>query len=257
MRKKKIKSTVHKIQTRGTEKQLAARQTLLELYNNNPLPPDQLVTNLGLFTRASVLAKVMYINELYQRIINTPGVIMEFGVWWGQNLVFFESMRAMYEPYNYTRRVVGFDTFTGYTTITEKDGNNELVAEGAYSVSEGYEQYLNRLLDYHEQENAMGHIKKHELVKGDVTITTEQYLKKHPETIIALAYFDLQLYEPTKKCLEVIKPHLTRGSVIAMDEINCREFPGETLALKEVWGLDKLRIIRSQFLPDRSYIIFD
>jgi hypothetical protein len=67
----------------------------------------------------------------------------------------------------------------------------------------------------------------------------------------------MQLYEPTKKCLEAIRPFLTRGSVIAMDELNCEEFPGETVAFKEVFGLDKYKIVRSKFLPDRSYVIID
>ena len=142
-----MESTEHKIQVRGSEQQLSARETLLRLFESQPLPPEQLLTNLMLFTRSSVLAKVFYLNELYQRILNIPGVIMEFGVWWGQNLVLFESLRAMYEPYNYTRRVVGFDTFTGYTSLSDKDGNNEYVAEGAYSVSDGYENYLASLLD--------------------------------------------------------------------------------------------------------------
>jgi len=90
-----------------------------------------------------------------------------------------------------------------------------------------------------------------------VCVTIDQYLAEHPETIIALAYFDLQLYEPTKKCLQAIKPYITRGTVIAMDELNSWEFPGETLAFKETWGLGKYKIMRSQFLPDRSYIIIE
>jgi hypothetical protein len=230
---------------------------LLELFKTHPLPIEQLMTNLGLFMRSSVLAKFLYLNELYQMIVSTPGVIMEFGVWWGQNMVIFESLRAVYEPYNYTRRIIGFDTFAGYTSLAAQDGTSEFVAEGAYSVPSEYEEYLDRLLNYHQQENPMGHIKKYELVKGNATTEIARFLQDHPETIIALAYFDLQLYEPTKACLEAIRPHLTRGSVIALDELNCPEFPGETLALREAWGLDKYRIVRSQFLPDRSYIVFD
>lgn len=252
-----MSDTEHKIQTRGSEKQLAARANLLELFENNPLPPEQLLTNLLLFTRSSVLAKVFYLNELYQRILDKPGVIMEFGVWWGQNMVLFESLRAIYEPYNYTRRVVGFDTFTGYASISDKDGDSDYVSDGAYSVSHDYESFLARLLNYHQQENSMPQITKYDLVKGDAGKELKEYLNKHPETIIALAYFDMQLYKPTKECLEAIKPHLTRGSVIAMDEINSLEFPGETIALKEVWDLNKLKIIRSQFLPDRAFIVFD
>ena len=246
----------YKLQSRASESQVLARKKLLDLFKRCPIPEEQLLVNLGLYIRSSVLAKFLYINELYQKIIHIPGIIMEFGCWWGQNLALFESLRAIYEPYNYTRKIVGFDTFTGYTSISPKDGKSELVKEGGYSTTENYEEYLAQLLDYHEQENPMSHIKKYELVKGD-TITIEKYLEEHPETIIALAYFDLGLYKPTKKCMEAIKPHLIRGSVIAMDELNSWEFPGETIALKEAWGLGKYKIVRSKFLPDRSYIIVE
>jgi Macrocin-O-methyltransferase (TylF) len=252
-----MEGTRPQILVRGSEQQKSARQKLIQLFQSNPLPPEQLVTNLALFMRSSVVAKLLYINELYQEIIKIPGVVLEFGVWWGQNMVLFEALRAIYEPYNYTRRVIGFDTFSGYTAPSDKDGNSEYVAEGAYSLTEQYEEFLTELLEYHQQENSMAHIKRYELVKGNAATTINEYLEKNPETIIALAYFDLQLYEPTKKCLEAIRPHLTRGSVIAMDEINCHEFPGETIALKEVWDLNTLRIQRSQFLPDRSYVVFN
>lgn len=247
----------YKLQSRASKSQLLARQKLLDLFKQCPIPDEELLVNLGLYMRSSVLAKFLYVNELYENIIRVPGTIMEFGVWWGQNLALFESLRAIYEPYNYTRKVVGFDTFAGYTSISCKDGKSKLVAEGGYSTTEDEERYLAQLLDYHEQENPMSHIKKYELIKGDATVTIGKYLEDHPETIIALAYFDLGLYEPTKKCLEAIKPHITRGTVVAMDELNSWEFPGETLAFKEAWGLDKFKLVRSRFLPDRSYIIID
>lgn len=247
----------YKLQSRASKNQLLARQELLDLFKKSPIPEEQLLVNLGLYIRSSVFAKFLFLNELYQKIAHIPGIVMEFGVWWGQNLAIFESLRAVYEPYNYTRKIVGFDTFTGYASISQIDGKSELVREGGYSTTENYEEYLDRLLNYHEHENPMSHIKKYEIFKGNVIHTIEKYLKNNPETIIALAYFDLGLYEPTKKCLQAIKPHITRGTVIALDELNSWEFPGETLALKEVIGLDKYKIISSQFLPDRSYIVID
>ncbi|MDR1505079.1 MAG: hypothetical protein LBT43_21725 [Prevotella sp.] len=196
-------------------------------------------------------------DELYRLIIRTPGVIMEFGVWWGCNLVLFENLRNVYEPYNYSRKVIGFDTFEGYAAISEKDGTSDLCFEDNYSTGSDYVTHLSKLLDSHTEENSLPHIKKYELVKGDATRTIHTYLKNHPETIIGLAYFDMQLYSPTKACLEAIRPHLTKGSVIAMDELNHFEFPGETVAYKEVFGLDKYKIIRSKYLPDRSYIVVE
>jgi hypothetical protein len=242
---------------RGSAEEIKAREVILGLFKESPIPDDEMLVNLGAYLRSPLLAKILYLNELYQLIEKVPGIIVEFGVWWGANLALFESFRAVYEPYNWNRKVVGFDTFQGYPSVGEKDGTTGYAAVGGYTVSEGYEDYLSRLLDAHEADNVMAQIKKYELVKGDVVQTIDKYLDDNPQTIIALAYFDLALYEPTKKCLEAIKPHLARGSVLAMDELLSPDFPGETVAVKEVFGLDKYRIIKSRFLPDRAYIVIE
>jgi hypothetical protein len=242
---------------RGSPEEISAREELLELFKQSPIPDDEMLVNLGAYLRSPVLAKVLYLNELYQLIESVPGIIVELGVWWGANLSLFEAFRSVYEPYNWTRKVVGFDTFEGYPAVTEKDGTSEYASVGGYTVSEGYESYLERLLSAHEADNVMSHLKKYELVKGDVTETIDRFFETNPQTIVALAYFDLALYEPTKKCLEALRPHLARGSVLAMDELNSADFPGETVALKEVFGLDRYRIVKSRFLPDRSYIVVE
>jgi hypothetical protein len=82
-------------------------------------------------------------------------------------------------------------------------------------------------------------------------------LQTHPETIVALAYFDPDIYEPTRKCLELLKNHVTRGSVLVFDELNLHEFPGETLALKDVFGLDRFRIQRSPYGSMQSYLVIE
>src|SRR5438105_2659763 len=105
----------------ATVNHVEARRRHLELFRQTPLPPQELVTNLGLYLRSTVIAKLLYLNELYEQILPLPGVIMEFGCWWGANLALFSSLRAVHEPYNYTRRVVGFDSFTGYKSISDKD----------------------------------------------------------------------------------------------------------------------------------------
>jgi len=95
------------------------------------------------------------------------------------------------------------------------------------------------------------------LVKGDATVTIKKYLEEHPETIIAFAYFDFDIYEPTKVCLEAIKPHLTKGAIIGFDEINFPDFPGETLAFNEVLGINNYKIHRDVNNPIPSYIVYE
>ena len=172
-----------------------------------------MLVNLGLYLRSTQLAKVLYSTNSTKELSHLPGIVVEFGVWWGANLALFESFRSVYEPYNWTRKVVGFDTLKGYPSIASKDGTSAYAKVGGYTVTEGYEEYLGRMLDAHEADNVMSHIKKYDLVKGDVLETVDGYFVDNPETIIALAYFDLALYEPTKKCLEAIRPHLMRGSI--------------------------------------------
>jgi hypothetical protein len=74
---------------------------------------------------------------------------------------------------------------------------------------------------------------------------------------VALAYFDMEVYEPTKKCFEAIRSHLTKGSVIGFDELNLHDLPGETQALKEVLGLDRYRIQRSPHGSVASYLVVE
>src|SRR4051794_40921924 len=229
----------HPLQSRASPQQQAARRTLADLFGRSPLPREQLLVNLPLYMRSTAVAKLLYVDELYRQIVRVPGVVMEFGVWWGANLALFESLRAVHEPYNHSRKVIGFDTFTGYPAIGPEDGDSDVAKVGTYGTSAGYEQHLSEVLDYHQRENVTGHIKKYEIVKGDVTETVGRYLKEHPEPFRGVACFDCPGSEPTKACLEAIWPHLTRGSVVARDELNCAEFPGETQALREAWGLDR------------------
>jgi hypothetical protein len=246
-----------KIVNRSSNDELEVRNRLLDLYKRSPIPEEEQPFHLGLFLNRQTMARILWMHELYGKIINVPGVIMEFGVRWGQNLALFESFRGIYEPYNYTRKVIGFDTFTGFAGVRSEDGNAPIVSEGAYSVTPGYEDYLSQLLDCHEKESPVAHIKKYALVKGDAAQTIEQYLDANPETIVALAYFNMDIYQPTLKVLEALKKVVTKGSVIGFDELNCPHFPGETRALKEALGLDKYRLVRYPHNPYPAYLVIE
>jgi hypothetical protein len=241
-------------QTPSSEKTLSARENLFRLFAERPLPDEELLVNMGLYIRSGALAKILFLNEIYEKIIHIPGAIMEFGVWRGQSLVVFENLRAVHEPYNYARKIYGFDTFEGYPEIGDKDKRSDIISENTYAVEANYEAYLNELLDYHEQENVMSHIKKHALIKGDASATCQQFMADHPETLVAMAYFDMALYKPTKDCLEAIMPRMVKGGIIVFDELNNPDYPGETQAFMEVIGPRQYEMTRSRFLPDRVYV---
>lgn len=244
-------------QNRVSDSVIEARQRLFRLFKQRPMTDEDLLVNLAMYMRSGSLAKLLFLNEIYQKIIDIPGSILEFGIWMGASTITFENLRAVYEPYNYQRRIVAFDTFQGYCGISGADVRSELIEEGVYTVSENYEKYLGELLAYHEQENVMSHVKKHVLIKGDAGITCPAYLNDNSHLLVALAYFDMALYEPTLKCLKAIEPRLIKGSVLVFDELCHPDYPGETKAVLEVMGSRNYKINRSRFLPDRSYLVID
>lgn len=239
----------------ATVAEAGRRESLAEMIRQSPIPASELSTNLGLYLSRMQISRLLLMHQLYQKILPVHGVIMEFGVRWGQNLAVFSNFRGMYEPYNYNRKIIGFDTFSGFPSVDPKDGSK--VAVGDYAVAENYQQYLTAILEQHQADSPIPHKKKFELVAGDATVTIHEYLARQPETVVAMAYFDFDIYQPTKVCLEAILPRLTRGSVIAFDELNCPEFPGETMAVLETIGLGKYALRRDPQNPLVSWMVID
>lgn len=242
------------IKGNSSGKEYKRRDVFYDLYKNSPIAENEILSNLGLYVNRQTLSRILFMHELYKKIINTHGIIIEFGVRWGQNLALFENFRGIYEPYNYNRKILGFDTFEGFASVTSKDKG---LQNGDYGVCKNYEEHLEKVLDYHESESPISHIKKYELIKGDATITLKEYLENNPHTIIALAYFDFDIYKPTKECLDLIMKYVTKGTVIGFDELNVSDFPGETIALKEVLGLNAYKIQRLPISPLQSFIVIE
>lgn len=232
-----------------------ARAALAAQVQNSPLPPDELIRNLGLYLLPMDLKRLLFFADLYQRFIQVPGVIMEFGCRWGQNLATLQSLRAILEPYHHRRRIIGFDTFQGFPHVAPEDGQAAAVETGAYGVTGDYADVLRQLLRLKETQAPISEVQKFEIVEGDVCQTLPAYLEQHPETIVAFAYFDLDLYQPTKDCLEHLGRHLTQGSVVGFDELNHSHFPGETVAVREALGLQKIQLQRSPFSADECFFV--
>jgi len=219
-----------------------------------PIPQDEILANLGLFLTSKNLSRLMFFYEIYKKVIHKHGIIIEFGVRWGQTLSLLAALRGVFEPFNRHRKIVGFDTFSGFKGMAQEDGDFCKCKNGSFAVSENYEKYLDKIISLQEKMNPAPHLKKYEIVKGNAVNTVAAYLKKHPETIVALAIFDFDIYKPTKAALSAIKPHLCKGSILVFDELCDDIFPGETIALREVLGLNNLKIQRFPMTSRLSYI---
>lgn len=245
------------IATYASASEAENRDRMTALLKGAPIPADQLLSNIGLFVESKYLARILLLDHLFRRIVDVHGSILEFGTRWGQNSAVFSALRGIYDPFNRHRKIVAFDTFTGFPSVQKEDGGHEMMAKGMLSTTKDYPKFLGEVLAAHESLNPLSHIKKFELCKGDASVEVPKYFKKHPETIVALAYFDFDIYEPTKKVLQALKPRLTKGSVVAFDELNDPDSPGETLAVMEVLGLNNIRLKRWPHASRVSYFVVD
>jgi hypothetical protein len=200
------------------------------------------------------LSRILYYDRLYQKIVGVPGVILELGVQWGSTLSLFTNLRGIYEPYNHSRRIIGFDTFAGFPSVSEHDGDASRV--GDYSVRAGHEQLLDEILSIQGALNPVPHISKHQLVRGDLRETLPRWLDDNPHAIVSMVIFDVDLYEPTFIGLEAIIPRLTKGSLLVFDELNAEAFPGETRALDASVGLQNLRLQHDPHQPNCAWAVW-
>jgi len=235
----------------------SATEVAQRFIRNSPIPDAELVRNLALYMNRQLLSRILFMQELYRRIVEVHGIVIEFGTRWGQNMAIFHSLRGMLEPFNMNRKLVCFDTFEGFLGVEAQDGSYEYAKAGGFSVTTGYEEHLQAVLEWHESQSPLASIRRFDIRKGDAVVELRRYLEENPQTIVALAYFDMDLYRPTKDCLELLKPHLTRGSVVGFDEMNVKEWQGETIAYREVFPLERYAIARWPHSSSASFIVMD
>ncbi len=200
-------------------------------------------------------------REIFSRILGIHGNIVECGVFMGGGLFTWSQLSSIYEPVNHCRRVIGFDSFAGFPSVSAQDkpeeGLDATVGKGVGTYKFEHEEELVECARIHDLNRPVGHIPKIELVKGDAIQTMPGYLAENPHLVVALLYLDFDIYEPTKVALETFLPRMPKGAVIAFDELNQKQWPGETLAVLEAVGIRNLKIERVPFVPQISFAQLD
>tara|TARA_R110000772_G_scaffold73216_6_gene159871 strand:- start:10703 stop:11479 length:777 start_codon:yes stop_codon:yes gene_type:complete len=222
---------------------------------NGGIDDSILRSNLGLFLTASNLTKVLFIADVYSRIIDVPGSIYEFGCHLGQNLVLFENLRAINEPFNRQRRFVGFDMFaldSGYPSRSDIDGESPEIVGDSYTLPEDYPDRLKSLFAFHQDLSVTPGESRLTLRKGNAMETVLEHLNDNPGEAIALGYFDLATYVPTKAILDAIDERVVPGTVLVADEFNFGSYQGASKAFLEYLGHRKCKVEKSRVMTDRA-----
>jgi hypothetical protein len=191
--------------------------------------------------------------KIFEVIREVQGSVIECGVHRGNGLMLFNHLSSTFSPVGFNRKIIGFDTFTGFTGVSHNDSSG--INEG--DMGDVSLDQLVEWIELQQENNLISHIDRVELVVGDARETIKRYFVENPHTIVALLYMDFDLYEPTRAALETIVPNMPKGSVIAFDQLNQKKWYGETAAVKEFFDIRRLKLNSFEFEPHISYVILE
>ena len=226
-------------------------------FERNPLPWESKMENFPKYVRRQNLTRFLALYEIFKRILEVKGSVVECGVNQGFGMMAWLKMSAIMEPVNLTRRIYGFDSFEGFPALSPQDraASSQHVAAGDLAANTFAE--LQELIAAHDSTRFLGHIEKARLIRGDAIKTIPAFVEQNPHVVVSLLFMDFDLYEPTKVALETFLPRMPKGAIVAFDELDNPLWPGETLAMLEHNAKQRLRIERVSFDPYIGFAVLD
>ncbi len=227
-------------------------------FNKSNLSIEKKLENFPNHVHRRDVATFLNRYEIFKEILPVHGSIIECGVNLGAGLFSWLHFSSILEPYNTSRFIIGFDTFSGFKSLDKKKDKHGIYTDKKNFKKFAKRQSIEEIQDSIEIQNntrPLNSLDKVLLVKGDATKTIPEFIKKSPHTVVSLLHIDFDIYKPTKVALKNFLPRMTKGSVIALDGTNAPDGPGETLALLESLNLNKVQIKRNSFDSFLCYLI--
>jgi hypothetical protein len=237
-----------------TPEEQEAVQAYVRAFMNSKDPVEVRLANFPKFVRRQDLTRFLVLYELFKKVLQVKGSVVDCGVYRGFSLMAWAHFSAILEPTNLTRRIYGFDTFSGFPSVSEKDRSTLRTPQRGELSSEAYEELL-ELIRIYDRNRFLGHIPKVHLIRGDARETIPKFVQNNPHLVVSLLFLDFDLYEPTKVAIEHFVPRMPRGAVIAFDELDNPIWPGETQALLDTLGIGRLELRRLEWDPYIAYAL--
>lgn len=185
--------------------------------------------------------------ELYKKIIELPGDVIELGVFKGTSFLQFCTFRELLENER-SRKIIGFDMF-GPFPMTNKINSDKTF------INNWNKTFDNDFLSIEDLNKSLLHKKigNTELIKGNIIETLPKYIKDNPHIRLSLLHIDTDVYEPTKLGLELLYDRIVRGGLIVLDDYATVE--GETIAVEEFFKDKKCVLHKFPFSHSKPIFI--
>lgn len=164
-----------------------------------------------------VFFKMLWRIKFWEMTKDIHGDIIECGVFKGIGLILWLKLLEMEHPHS-IKKVIGFDFFN-------PDFVNNLSNHDKNAMSQVFKRDKKLKKSDTSIENVKEKIiqagiknNKFDLVKGDISITSLDYIKDKPGLRISLLYLDLDLEKPTYDALNTFWERVVPNGIIVFDE---------------------------------------
>jgi hypothetical protein len=213
------------------------REALERLFTQTGLSVFELFRNFPVFAPRFNLARFIAHYELFRRVGEIPGVIVDLGVYRGASTFTWAKLCEIFCPTDIRKVIYGFDTFEGFPGLSPEDGEEDRgqgVHVGGYHGGSTVERDLALAIEAMNYDRHLSHVERIRLVKGDATRTIPEFVAEKGNGLrVALLNLDVDLYEPTRIALENFVPLMAPGGIIVLDEYAVDTFGGESKAVDE------------------------
>jgi hypothetical protein len=198
-----------------------------------------------------VFSKLIARHQLFKETLDVPGDIVECGVFKGSGILTWLKLKKTLCPYS-LKKIVGFDMFDQVDLLKSLTGDDKIKMSSLFS---------NRKFEYNNYKNILESIiydagfndGDFELIQGDSSETTYDYVMKRPGMKISLLYLDMDIEKPTYDSLNNLYERVSKGGYIIFDEYACHQW-SESKGADKFANEHNLEIKVLPYLAPTAYI---
>lgn len=211
-------------------------------------------THFNLYMNDERFSKLLIHYEIYKKIKNLKGSIVECGVFKGTSFSRFAMLRNLLGKPKYNK-LIAFDVFSDKFPDTNYK-NEKIQRKHWIKTAGGSSIDTKQLVQIFRKKR----IKNFELIKGDVLKTIPNYVKKNPNLKIALLNVDIDFVETTQCVLDNLYSKVAKGGIVLFDNYEGvgtggTFYKGETQTIDRFLKKVNKKIIKFPFFNRPSYII--
>lgn len=195
---------------------------IVNLAKKNNFSIFEILTNYGLFSGDSNLFKTLKIFEFINLTKHVKGDIIELGIHRGNTSLLIKKILDIYKI---KKKLYLLDHFKGLVHYGKKDPKN---SKKFYKEYKSSKKIISNFLKFFNFKNVF-------FIDRDATKIKSRLFKKKS---FCLAYFDMDLYEPTFNALKAIDSSIVKGGIIVFDEGH-KKLWGEKEAIKDFLKINK------------------